>query len=230
MDATLLPLSLRRLLACAVAACVLLPAPASAQDKSAERVARRAQLQMQSLQQQVQDAQSAQARADADKTEAEKKLAAQAQEIPRQQAAAHQAATALKVSEAARTDLQARLTALEKQSAEQKRADDAAHAAKLAEVQEKLAWRDSQQRLLQTRFDNEVDQVFVCSDKNRKLVELSAELLVRYRNKGLGAIASQHDPLLGIGQVEMFNLVQDYHDRGETQRLIPTPPGQPPQP
>jgi len=218
------------LLACAVVACMLLPAAASAQDKTAERAARRAQLQMQSLQQQVQDAQAAQARADADKTEAEKKLTTQAQEIPRAQAAAHQAATALKASEAARADLQARLAALEKQAAEQKRADDAAHAARLAELQDKLAYRESQQRLLQTRFDNEVDQVFVCSDKNRKLVELSADLLDRYRKKGFAAIASQQDPLLGIGQVEMFNLVQDYRDRGETQRLNPTPPGLPPQP
>ena len=230
MATTPSPVSLRRLLACAVAACVLLPALASAQDKTTERAARRAQLQMQGLQQQIQDAQAAQARADADKAEAEKKLSTQAQEIPRAQAAAHQAATALKASEAARAELQARLAALEKQAGEQKRADDAAHAARLAELQDKLAYRESQQRLLQTRFDNEVEQVFVCSDKNRKLVELSADLLDRYRNKGLGAIASQRDPVLGIGQVEMFNLVQDYRDRGDTLRLIPTPPGLPPQP
>ena len=65
--------------ACVFAACVALPLAAAAQDKTAERAARRAQLQLQSLQQQVQDAQAAQSRADADKAEAEKKLAAQAQ-------------------------------------------------------------------------------------------------------------------------------------------------------
>jgi len=216
--------------ACVFAACVALPLAAAAQDKTAERAARRAQLQLQSLQQQVQDAQAAQSRADADKAEAEKKLAAQAQEIPRAQAAAQHSAAALKASEAARAELQARLAALEKQSAEQKRSDDAAHAAKLAEVQEKLAYRESQQRLLQSRFDNEFEQVYACLDKNQKLLELSADLLDRYRRKGVAEIASQHDPLLGLGQVQMFNLVQDYRDRADAQRATATPPGQSPQP
>jgi chromosome segregation ATPase len=214
----------------ALAACVLLPLAAGAQDKTAERAARRAQLQLQSLQQQVQDAQAAQSRADADKAAAERKLAAQAQEIPRVQAAAQHAAAALKASEAARAELQARLAALEKQAAEQKRSDDAAHADKLAEVQEKLAYREAQQRLLQTRFDNELEQVFACTDKNQKLIELSAELLDRYRRKGLAEIASQRDPVLGLGQVQVFNLVQDYRERAEAQRLTPTPPGQSPLP
>ncbi len=209
---------------------VLLPFAVAAQDKTAEKAARRAQLQMQNLQQQVQDAQSAQARADADRTDAQKKLVAQAQEIPRAQASAREAAAALKASEAARVELQSRLSALEKQSAEQKRTDDAAHAAKLSEVEAQLHYRDGQQRLLQTRFDNELEQVFACSDKNQKLVELSAELLERYRKKGLADVVSQHDPLLGIGQVEMFNLVQEYRDRADAQRLAPTPPGQVPQP
>ncbi len=220
----------RWLLAAALAAGIVLPPSASAQDKTAERAARRAQLQMQNMQQQVQEAQAAQARADADKTEAQKKLAAQAQEIPRAQASARQAAAALKASEAARAELQARLATLEKQGAEQKRADDAALAAKVAELETMLRYRDSQQRLLQTRFDNEVEQVFACSDKNQKLVELSAELLDRYRKKGLVDVVSQRDPLLGIGQVEMFNLVQDFRDRADAQRLAPTPPGQKPQP
>ena len=222
--------TLRWLLAGSLAAGVLLPGPVAAQDKTAERAARRTQLQMQNLQQQLQEAQAAQSRADADKAEAQQKLTAQAQEIPRAQASARQAAAALKASEAARAELQARVTALEKQGAEQKRVDDATLAAKVGELETMLRYRDSQQRLLQTRFDNEVDQVFACSDKNQKLVALSAELLDRYRKKGLADVVSQRDPLLGIGQVEMFNLVQDYRDRADAQRLVPTLPGQKPQP
>ncbi len=218
------------LIACAVVACALLPASAAAQDKTAERAARRAQLQLQNLQQQVQDAQAAQAKADADKAEAEKKLSAQAQEIPRAQASAQHAAAALKASEAARAELQARLDALQKQGAEQKRGDDAELAARTAEFKAALDWRDAQQRQLQARFDNEVGQVFACADKNDRLIQLSAELLERYRRKGFAEVASQKDPLLGIGQVEMFNLVQDYRDRTAAQKLVPTTIGQPPQP
>ena len=206
----------------------LLPMRASADDRTADRAARRAQLQLQGLQQQVQDAQAAQSRADADKAEAEKKLAAQAQEIPKALAVARQAAGALKASESARADLQAKLAALEKQSADQKRADDAALAAKVAEMQELLRYRESQQRLLQARVDDQAAQGLVCADHNEKLVELSAELLDRYRRKGLADVVSQRDPVLGLGQVEMFNLVQDYRDRAEAQRLNATPSGQKP--
>lgn len=230
MAATLHLRPLLALVAWAVATGLLLPVAASAQDKNAERAARRTQLQLRSLQQQVQDAQAAQAKSDADKAEAEKKLSAQAQEIPRVQATARQAAMALKASEAARAELQARLDALEKQSAEQKRSDEAALAARTAELKAALDYRDAQQRQLQARFDNEVGQVFACADKNQKLVELGAELLERYRKKGLAEIASQHDPLLGIGQVEMFNLVQDYRDRTAAQKLTSTSIGQPAQP
>ncbi len=221
---------LRALVAAGVVACALQPLCARAQDKTAERAARRAQLQMQGLQQQVQDAQAAQARADADKAEAEKKLASQAQEIPRAQSAARQSAAALKASEAARAELQARVAQLEKQSSEQKRADDAALAARSFELAQVMHAWDAQQAKLQARFDNEVAQVDLCTDKNRKLVELGAELLDRYRRKGFAEVAGAHDPLLGIGQVEMFNLVQDYRDRTDAQRLTPTPAGQKPQP
>jgi septal ring factor EnvC (AmiA/AmiB activator) len=230
MAATFRPRPLPALIAWAMAACALLPALASAQDKSAERAARRAQMQLQGLQQQLQDAQAAQAKSDADKAEAEKKLSAQAQEIPRAQASARQAAAALKASEAARAELQAKLDALEKQSAEQKRSADAALAAKTAEFKATLDYRDAQQRQLQARFDNEVGQVFACDDKNRKLVELGAELLDRYRNKGFAEVTRQKDPVLGLGQVEMFNLVQDYRDRTAAQKVTPVPIGQPPQP
>jgi endonuclease III len=187
-------------------------------------------LQVQSLQQQVQDAQAAQARADAEKAEADKKLSAQAQEIPRAQAAMRQAGAALKASEAARAELQARLDALQKQSLEQKRMDDAALAQKTSELDFVVHAWDAQQALAQARYDNEIAQMAMCTDKNQKLIELSADLLERYRKKGLAEVASQHDPLLGIGQVQMFNLVQDYRDRTDAQRSTPTPPGQKPLP
>ncbi len=225
-----MPFPLRPLLACLITVCVLLPPTAVAQDKSAERAARRAQLQMQNMQQQVQDAQAAQARADADKAEAEKKLSAQAQEIPRAQAAAHQAATALKAGETARLELQARVVALEKQLAEQKRGGDAALDARSAELAYVMHAWDASQAQMKSRYDNEVAQVEVCTGRNHKLIELGAELLNRYRKKGLAEVVGQRDPLLGLGQVEMFNLVQDYRDRVDEQRLTPTPPGQKPQP
>jgi septal ring factor EnvC (AmiA/AmiB activator) len=216
--------------ACALALCVALPLVAAAQDKTAERAARRAQLQMQNLQQQVQEAQAAQARADADKSEADKKLATQAQEIPRAQAVARKSADALKASEVARAELQARFDALQKQSAEQKRLGDEALAQKTSELGFVVHAWDAQHAQLQASYDNEIAQMAVCTDKNDRLVKLGAELVDRYRNKGLAQIAGQRDPLLGIGQVQMFNYVQDTRDRIDAERLTPTPAGQKPLP
>ena len=213
----------------AFAIAMVLPAAALAQD-SAERKARHMQLQLQGLQQQVQDAQAAKAKADADKADADKKLAEQAQEIPRAQAAARRNADALKGSEAARAELQARVAALERQLADQKRASDVALAAKDTELAQTVHARDAQQAQLQARYDNEIAQVGACTDKNDRLLQLGAELLDRYRRKGLAEIASQHDPLLGLGDVQMFNLVQDYRDRADAQRVVPAPPGQKPLP
>lgn len=214
----------------ALALCTALPASAWAQDKTAKRAARHAQLQLQGLQQQVQDAQAAQARADAAKTEAENKLAAQAQEMPHARAAARQSADALKASETARVELLARLDALQKHSADQQRGDDAALAQKIAELDYVVHAWDAKQAQVQSLYDNEIAQVSVCTDKNQKLLEIGAQLLDRYRDKGLLESVNQHDPLLGIGQVQMFNFVQDYRDRVETQRLTLTPAGQKPLP
>jgi hypothetical protein len=222
--------ALRGVLALCAALCTALPFDAVAQDKTAERAARHAQLQLQGLQQQVQDAQAAQAHADADKAEADKKLAAQAQDIPRAQAVARKAADALKASETARAELQLRFEALQKQSTEQKRKDDATLEEKVVEYGYVLHAWDTYQARMQSRYDNEIAQVGVCTDKNQKLVEIGAQLLDRYRDKGLAQIANQHDPLLGLGQVQMFNFVQDYRDRVEAERLTPTPAGEKPLP
>ncbi len=126
--------------------------------------------------------------------------------------------------------MQARFDALQKQSAEQKRNDDAALAQKTAELDYIMHAWDAKQAQTQALYDNEIAQVAVCTDKNQKLLEIGAQLLDRYRNKGLAEIANQHDPLLGIGQVQMFNVVQDYRDRVEAERLTPTPAGQKPLP
>jgi hypothetical protein len=221
---------LRLRLAILAIACAALAQPAAADDRNAERAARHLQLQMQGLQQQVQDAEAAKSRAEADKAEADRKLAAQALELPRAQAAAHKSADALKAAEAARIDLQARVAALEKQLADQKRAGDDALAAKQAELALAVRTRDAQLTQLQARFDNEVGQVDVCTGKNEQLVQLGADLLDRYRRKGLAEVNSQNDPVLGLGEVRMFNLVQDYRDRIDAQRLTTTPPGQKPTP
>lgn len=199
-----------------------------AQDKTAERTARRLQLQMQTLQQQMQEAQAAKAKADADNTrlDAEKaavqsKLARQAQEIPRAQAALRKANEDLQEAARARAELAARVADLERQLAENKRVADATLAAKDRFLEQALKVRATEQIELQGRHDMQARQVLECSDKNVRLVKLNAELLDRYRKKGVSDVLAQRDPVLGFGDVQMFNLVQDYRDRADAERFSP---------
>ena len=194
---------------------------AQSDDKSAQKAARRAQLQLQNLQQQVQDAQAAQAKADADKAALDKQLAEQAQQTARLDGALRNASSSLKASDAARAQLAARVAALEKQLAEQKLNNDDSMAKKARELAQFTRLRDEQQAQLQRRHDDQATQLAQCTSKNGKLVQLSAELLDRYRKKGLGDVLAQREPLLGLGDVALFNLVQDYRDRADAERFVP---------
>lgn len=205
-------------------------AHAQSGDKNADKAARRAQLQLQSLQQQVQEAQAAKARVEVDKSEVDRKLVEQTQAVDQLQQALAKANGRLKVSEAARKQLLVNVAALEKQAVEQKRTSEDALAQKARELAQYTTLRNQQQALLQRQHDDQVAQVAECSTKNDKLVRLSAELLDRYRGKTVRDVLAQREPVLGIGDVQMFNLVQDYRDRADAERYTPPAPQAAPPP
>ena len=197
---------------------------AQADDKSAQKAARRVQLQLQSLQQQVQDAQAAKAKVDADKAVLDKQLAEQTQQTARLDGALRNTSGSLKASEAVRVQLVATVAALEKQLAEQKLNNDEATAKRARELTQFTRLRDEQQAQLQRRHDDQAAQLAQCTVKNGKLVQLSGELMDRYRKKGVGEMLKQREPLLGLGDVELFNQVQDYRDRADAERFVPLNP------
>jgi hypothetical protein len=82
-----------------------------------------------------------------------------------------------------------------------------------ARAQERAAWNG--------RFDNEEKSLATCTEHNARLVEVGHELLVRVRQKGFLDIVKQEEPLLGLGDVEMFNLIQAYRDKIDAERLPP---------
>jgi len=205
--------------ALALGLCAWLPLAAAAQDRSGDRAARRAQLQMQALQQQLQAAQSAQARAETDKADADRKLAGHEKDLSQAQASARRAAEALKAADAERAQLKARLDSLEKQSADDRRQADAALAGRSAELDALARARDARQAQLQARFDDERRQLGACSARNERLVALGGELV----NKGLAEVLRQRDPVLGLGDVQIFNYVQDARERLEAERIAPPP-------
>ena len=194
---------------------------AQSEDKNAQKAARRAQLQLQGLRQQVQDAQAAKAKVEAEKAELDAQLAEQARQAGQRDEALRKASGGLKTSEAARLQLLSSVAALEKQLAEQKRLSDEALAQKAQELAQFTRLRNEQQLQLQRQHDDQAAQVAACTVKNGRLVQLNAELLDRYRKKGVGDVLWQRDPLLGLADVELFNLMQDYRDRADAERFVP---------
>jgi hypothetical protein len=73
----------------------------------------------------------------------------------------------------------------------------------------------------QQRFGEQARLVTTCTDKNERLVKLSAELLTRWQGKGVMDTLRQREPVLGLFDVQMFNLVQDYRDKTENEKFVP---------
>jgi chromosome segregation ATPase len=210
-----------------VALVLSVSAPAQAVDKTVDKAARRLQLQLQNLQQQLQEAQDAKAKVEADKAEVDKQLLEQTEQVTKLTAALRKASDSLKSSEGTRAQLVANVSSLEKQLADQKLSSEEAAALKARELVAYTRLRDEQQSALQRKHDDQVAQVAECTTKNTKLIRLSGELLDRYRGKSVKDVLTQREPVLGLGDVQMFNLVQDYRDRADAERFTPTSPPAP---
>jgi hypothetical protein len=194
-------------------------------DRSAEKLARRAQQQMQALQQQLQQAQAEKSQLDGERAEMAKKLQGREQLAGRAAAAQRAADEKLKAAEAERLALAAKVAELEKMLEDRKRSSEETVGAKdklLAAAVAQLKRQDAAQGVLLGRFDEQMRSVAECSEKNERLTRLSAELLDRYRNKGLWEAARQREPILGLSDVQTFNLVQAYRDRAEAERFAPS--------
>ena len=203
-------------------------APALAQDeRAAERAARRQQQQlqqMQQLQQQMTQVQAEKAKAEGDRAAAQQQLADRARVAARASAAERAAAARQKELEAEKTQLQARVTELEQAVLALRAEADTARAKKDTELTQAAAafrTQGGERDQWQQRFGEQARLVTTCTDKNERLVRLSAELLSRWQGKGVMDALKQREPLLGLGDVQMFNLVQDYRDKTESEKFVP---------
>ncbi|MBY0469263.1 MAG: hypothetical protein K2Q07_09830 [Burkholderiaceae bacterium] len=212
----------RPFLLCLMALGLSVGAQVQAADKPVDKAARRMQLQLQSLQQQLQDAQSAKAKIETEKAEVDKRLLEQTEQVTKLTAEMRKSSEGLKSTQAARLQLTANVAALEKQLADEKRNSEEAAALKARELAAYIRSRDEQQASLQRKHDDQVTQVAECTAKNTKLIRLSGELLERYRGKTVKDVLTQREPVLGLGDVQMFNLVQDYRDRADAERFTPS--------
>jgi chromosome segregation ATPase len=188
---------------------------------------RRVRQQLQQTQQEVQSAQDqarraleAQKKADAEKLllEAQVKRGGAAVGAARNEAAA----SARRVGE-----LESALAAMkaEHDSVQARWAETASRleqtVASLKQANERLAAREAALAELEARHKVQTARLDAAIRNNLALYGLGRDLLARYQNKSVAESLSAQEPILQFGRVELENLVQDYRDRLDKDRIPP---------
>jgi chromosome segregation ATPase len=112
----------------------------------------------------------------------------------------------------AATQLKARLAETERQLAEQSegrnKAEDEGRRLRAALGAQEAATKD-------------------CQAKNVALYRYGQELAEKYKDKGVVDALTQQEPFTGLKRVQIENLLEDYRDKLDSQKIEPAPP-QPP--
>jgi chromosome segregation ATPase len=93
--------------------------------------------------------------------------------------------------------------------------------ANLGDTTKQLATRDADLAQLKQGLDHSRTETASCEAKNLKLYSYSQDLLQAYRNKGVWASFAQKDPLLGLKEVDVENVVQEYRLKFAGQKIQP---------
>ena len=94
----------------------------------------------------------------------------------------------------------------------------------LAETTQTLQQTEAEKRNLETvKASNERD-IASCERKNLALYEVGRSLMDRFEHKTCGEILAEKEPFSGIRKVETENLMEEYRDKLDDQKLI-RPPG-----
>jgi predicted RNase H-like nuclease (RuvC/YqgF family) len=173
------------------------------------------------LQQQVQQAQAAKAQADSEREAAAKRADAVARTLARTRNELRAAQAERDALKTEREALTTRVATLEKQAETDKRNADAALAGKDREIDYLSRFVETTDKQWQVRFDSQSNTLGECSAKNEKLLAVGRELIARYRAKGFADVARQKEPLLGLGEVRLFEQAQDWRDRVDAERFKP---------
>jgi chromosome segregation ATPase len=92
---------------------------------------------------------------------------------------------------------------------------------KLNEMAKQLGARDAELAQLKLGLEKSKTETAGCETKNLKLFSYSQDLLQAYRKKGVWASLSQKDPVLGLKEVDIENVVQEYRLKFASQQIKP---------
>jgi len=199
---------------------------ASANDPaSREReMLRRAQRQMQDVQAQLATLQQDKAKLEQEHAQATRNAASNRDRLRREQ-------RALSTEKAAHESTRAQLEQGARELASQRERLAATQTtlgetqAALADREAKLARAEAEIRQLQTLKTRQEREITLCEGKNVTLYQTGRELMTRFEQKTCGEILAHKEPFFGFKRVEIENLLEEYRDKLDEQRLIKPPGG-----
>jgi chromosome segregation ATPase len=197
-----------------LAACMMMALPYAARAADEDTTARVREM-LHRTQEALRQSQSDNADLTRAKADVEQKLAAAAKQLD----------TAQSGSKAAQASLNAKLASTETTQADLTRkladANDRVAAAntKLNEAAKQAAARDAELAQLKQGLEASKSANASCEDKNLKLYGYGADLLQAYRKKGVWASLAQKDPVLGLKEVDVENVVQEYKVKLANQKI-----------
>jgi chromosome segregation ATPase len=107
-------------------------------------------------------------------------------------------------------------------------------AAKLAETEKHVAEQAEANRLLaaeglqlKAALSRQEQATVSCETKNVQLYGYGRELLVRYQNKDMWDGAAQREPFTGLKRVEIENVLEEYRDKLDNQKIAAPVPAVP---
>ncbi len=112
----------------------------------------------------------------------------------------------------------------DKQLSEKQQLADCSDKYKLMEQQYSASSKDLQQTRMEAeqekkKLDGEIQ---VCEKKNSELYQLSVKLMDKYQSKGVMDALLQKEPFTQLEKVRMENLLQEYRDKSEVNRILST--------
>jgi len=152
-----------------------------------------------------------------EKSDAEQKLQAAGQKLDSAQSGSKAAQSSLRTqlqsSEGTQAQLQQKLNEIAARLAEAN--------TKQSDTAKLLAARDSELTQVRQVLEQSKTANVSCENKNLRLYGYAEAVLERYKNKGVWAALSQKDPLLGLKEVDVENVVQEYQVKFASQKIKP---------
>ncbi|MGO9935552.1 MAG: hypothetical protein ACLPV8_27595 [Steroidobacteraceae bacterium] len=88
-------------------------------------------------------------------------------------------------------------------------------------TERQLAMRDAELAQVKQGLEQSKTAIAGCESKNLKLYAYAQEVLQAYRKKGVWAALSQKDPVFGLRDVQVQNVVQEYQLKFASEKIKP---------